>query len=84
MIVSMAASSGDSSPRGIEFLFDKNRLNVAISRAKSLAIVVGNPDLARTACSSVKQMGLVNLFCRAVAQGMPEAARLSEAGGQEA
>jgi uncharacterized protein len=69
VIVSMAASSGDSSPRGIDFLFDKNRLNVAISRAQSLAVLVGNPDLARTACSFVKQMRLVNLFCRAVSQG---------------
>ena len=40
VIFSMCASSGDSSPRGIEFLFSRNRLNVAISRAETLAIVV--------------------------------------------
>ena len=44
VIVSMCANSGDVSPRGIEFLFSTNRLNVELSRAQSLAIVVGCPD----------------------------------------
>jgi uncharacterized protein len=65
----MCASSGDASPRGIEFLFSKNRLNVAISRTQTLAIVVGNPALARTSCSTLEQMQLVNVFCRAVEAG---------------
>jgi len=65
VIYSMSASSGDASPRGIEFLFSKNRLKVAVSRARSLAIVVGNPALARTHCSTLEQMQLVNVFCRA-------------------
>ena len=69
VIYSMCASSGDASPRGIEFLFSKNRLNVAISRAQTLAAVVGNPALARTRCSSLEQMQLVNVFCRAVDAG---------------
>jgi len=66
VIYSMCASSGDASPRGIEFLFSKNRLNVAISRAQTLAIVVGNRSLARTRCTTLGQMQLVNVFCRAV------------------
>lgn len=66
VIVSMAASDGNESPRGIDFLFDRNRLNVALSRAQSLAIVVANPALSNTHCGTVKQMGLVNMFCRAV------------------
>lgn len=69
VIYSMCASSGDASPRGIEFLFSKNRLNVAISRTQTLAIVVGNPALARTSCSTLEQMQLVNVFCRAVEAG---------------
>jgi uncharacterized protein len=64
VIVSMCASSGEASPRGIEFLFSTNRLNVAISRAQTLAIVVGTPRLAQTRVTSIDQMRLVNLFCR--------------------
>ncbi|MBI4470626.1 MAG: TM0106 family RecB-like putative nuclease, partial [Acidobacteria bacterium] len=69
VIVSMCASSGDASPRGVEFLFSRNRLNVAISRAQLLAVVVGSPALARTRCSTVEQVELVNLFCRIVEAG---------------
>ena len=66
VIISMSSSNGNESARGLEFLFSKNRLNVAISRAKCLAIVVGHPGLAQTSCSKVEQMQLVNLFCRVV------------------
>jgi predicted RecB family nuclease len=69
VIVSMCSSTGDASPRGLEFIFSKNRLNVAISRAQTLAIVVGSPALARTHCSRVEQMELVNLFCRIMHEG---------------
>ena len=69
VIYSVCASSGDASSRGIEFLFSKNRLNVAISRAQTLAVVVGNPALARTSCSTLEQIQLVNVFCRAVEAG---------------
>jgi uncharacterized protein len=62
-IVSMCASSGECVPRGIEFLFSVNRLNVALSRAQSLAIVVGSPQLACARVSSVEQIRLVNFFC---------------------
>ena len=66
VIVSLAASDGHRSPRGLDFLLDPNRLNVAISRAQSLAIVVGHPGLARTRCTGVEQLRRVNLFCRIV------------------
>ncbi|MCC7530790.1 MAG: hypothetical protein IT342_19865 [Candidatus Melainabacteria bacterium] len=64
VIVSICSSTGDSSSRGLEFIFSKNRLNVAISRPQVLAIVVGSPALSRTHCNHVEQMELVNLFCR--------------------
>ncbi|MFZ5483844.1 MAG: TM0106 family RecB-like putative nuclease [Pseudomonadota bacterium] len=64
VIVSMATSSEDYLPRDIGFLFSKNRLNVAISRAKCLAIVVASPDLLAVKCHTVEQMALVNLLCR--------------------
>lgn len=63
VILSMCASSGDEVPRGIDFLFSKNRLNVAISRAQCLAIVVGNPELANIPVNNLKQMELVNFYC---------------------
>ncbi len=68
VIVSMCASEGHGSPRGLEFLLNPNRLNVALSRAQSLSIVVGHPGLARTRCLTVEQMKLVNLFCRIARQ----------------
>ena len=69
VILSMSASSGEGLARGIEFLFSKNRLNVAISRAQLLAIVVGSPALATVRCSNVEQMELVNLYCRIIETG---------------
>jgi len=75
VILSMCASAGDQSSRGIEFLFDRQRLNVALSRAQSLAFVVGHPRLARTRCSSVEQMRLVNFFARVVEESLPPPAR---------
>ena len=63
VIVSMATSSGDYMPRHIEFLYSKNRLNVALSRAKCLAILVASPALMSIRCNTVDQMALVNTLC---------------------
>ncbi len=63
VIVSMATSSGDYMPRHIEFLYSKNRLNVALSRAKCLAILVANPALMSIKCNTTEQMALVNTLC---------------------
>jgi predicted RecB family nuclease len=67
VVVSMCASSLDDAPRGAQFILSPNRLNVAISRAQTLAIVVASPRLIVSRCSSVEEMKLVNLFCRLVA-----------------
>lgn len=63
VIVSMTTSSEQDLPRNIEFLYSKNRLNVAISRAKCLAIVVANPALMAIKCQTPEQMALVNTLC---------------------
>ena len=62
----MASSSGEDVPRGLDFLFSRNRLNVAVSRAKCLAYVVASPRLLETSCKTVEQMRLVNALCRFV------------------
>lgn len=63
VIVSMTTSSGDYMPRFVDFLFSKNRLNVAISRARSLAIVVASPNLLSIKCKTPDDMALVNTLC---------------------
>jgi uncharacterized protein len=65
VIYSMATSSANDAPRGLEFLFDLHRLNVATSRAKAVGIIVANPDLVRVFCGTARQMQLVNALCRA-------------------
>jgi predicted RecB family nuclease len=62
----MASSSGEDVPRGLDFLFSRNRLNVAVSRARCLAYVVASPRLLETSCRTVDQMRLVNALCRFV------------------
>lgn len=68
---SMATSSGAELPRDIDFLFSRNRLNVAISRARCLAIVVANPRLLDVHCKTPEQMKLVNGLCRFVEMAQP-------------
>jgi uncharacterized protein len=65
-IYSTATSSPDDAPRDLEFLYSGNRLNVALSRARGLAILVANPDLLIVHARTPEQMRLVNAFCRLV------------------
>jgi uncharacterized protein len=60
---SMATSSGEEIPRNLEFLFSRNRLNVAISRARCLAVLVCNPALLNIRCKNAEQMRLLNALC---------------------
>lgn len=63
VLLSMVTSSGEDLPRQIEFLYSRNRLNVAISRAHCLAVVFANLRLLEISCSTVEQMKLVNTLC---------------------
>ena len=63
-IYSMATSSHEDAPRGMEFLYSAHRFNVAISRAKCLSILVGSPDIFEAECKTPRQMQLANAFCR--------------------
>jgi uncharacterized protein len=66
-IHSLTASDGDSAPRGLDFLLEANRLNVAISRAQCLSVVVGSPALASGLSNSVENVQRLNRLCRLMA-----------------
>ncbi|MEO6600920.1 MAG: TM0106 family RecB-like putative nuclease, partial [Polyangiaceae bacterium] len=63
VIYSMTSSSAEDAPRGLEFLYSMNRLNVATSRAQALVILLANPNLTRVHCTTPRQMQLVNALC---------------------
>lgn len=63
IIFSMASSSAKDAPRGMEFLFSPNRFNVAVSRARAVFIMVGNPVILEPDCNSPHQVKLANAFC---------------------
>jgi predicted RecB family nuclease len=64
VIYSLTTSSHTDAPRGMEFLYSANRLNVATSRAKCICIVVASPRLFEAECRTPRQMQLANAFCR--------------------
>jgi predicted RecB family nuclease len=64
VIFSMSTSTPEDAPRGMEFLYSLNRLNVAVSRARSACILVASPRLFEPECKSPSQMRLANAFCR--------------------
>ena len=64
VIYSMTSSSPQDAPRGMEFLYNRNRFNVATSRARALCILVGNPALFEPECHSPRQMKMANGLCR--------------------
>ena len=66
VIYSLTTSSPEDAPRGMEFLYSLNRLNVATSRARAIVIVVGSPSLLQPECRSPRQMQLANALCRFV------------------
>ena len=66
VVYSMVSSSGEDVPRGLEFLLSRNRLNVAISRARCLAYLVCSPRLLEVNARTIPQMRLANALCRFV------------------
>jgi predicted RecB family nuclease len=72
-IYAMGSSSPEDAPRGMEFLYSLNRLNVATSRARCIAAVVASPALVRVACQTPRQMRLANALCRLVEMSSPPA-----------
>ena len=68
VLYSLTSSSGDDVPRGLEFLLSRNRLNVAVSRARCLAYLACTPRLLEVDCRTIAQMRLANALCRFVEQ----------------
>jgi superfamily I DNA and/or RNA helicase len=64
VIYSMATSSPEDAPRGMDFLYSPHRLNVATSRAKCVAVIAASPLLFTPQCRTPEQMRLANGFCR--------------------
>ena len=64
VIYSLTTSSPEDAPRGMEFLYDLNRFNVATSRARCACIVVGSARLFSPECRTPRQMELANVLCR--------------------
>lgn len=61
---SMTTSTPEDAPRGMEFLYSSNRLNVATSRAQCVTVLVANPGLFEVQCKTPRQIELANAFCR--------------------
>ena len=69
----MTSSSAEDAPRGMDFLYERNRLNVAISRARALAILVASPELLRVHCRTPEQMQKANALCAYLEMARPAA-----------
>ncbi len=64
VVYSMATSTADEAPRGMEFLYSLHRLNVATFRARCVAAIVASLSLLTPDCRTPEQMRLANHFCR--------------------
>ena len=69
VIVSLTTSSPDDLPRHVDFFYSKNRINVAISRARTLALVLANPKLLELDAHSVEHLKLVNTLAWVAEEG---------------
>jgi uncharacterized protein len=64
----MTTSTGEDIHRGADFLFSRNRLNVAVSRAKCLAVLVCTEALLNSRARDVEDMKLISTLCAFVEQ----------------
>jgi uncharacterized protein len=64
VLISMTTSDVESLPRHKDFFFSRNRLNVAISRAENVAIIIFNENLLLASTNSIEEMKLMNNFCK--------------------
>jgi predicted RecB family nuclease len=78
VIYSMASSSAADAPRGVEFLYDLHRLNVAVSRARALTVIVASPDLLDAEVHTPEQLRAVNALCRYVEESTPSGTELAD------
>jgi uncharacterized protein len=62
----MTTSSSDYMPGSAEFLFSRNRLNVAVSRARCLAYLVCTETLLNSRARSIEEMRLISTLCSLV------------------
>ena len=67
----LTCSSAEDAPRGLDFLFDAHRLNVAVSRAQCLAVLVHSPRILDVSCPNLNSMQLLDGLCRFVELGTP-------------
>lgn len=63
-ILSLCSSYGEYGSRGLGFILDRNRINVAVSRAQCMAVIVADPRIASSSAGSIEDMRLINLFCK--------------------
>ena len=64
VICSLATSSPEDAPRHLDFLYSRNRLNVAVSRARCFAVVLASPKLLDVQCKTPELMRALNAFCQ--------------------
>jgi len=71
VLVSYTSSSANDIPRNFEFLYSKNRFNVAVSRAQAITVVIASPELLNVQCKTIEQVRLANMLCRYVEMAKP-------------
>jgi uncharacterized protein len=64
--LALLSSYGQHGCRGLKFILDRSRINVVISRAKCLAVVVGDSRIANSPAGSIGEMMLLNLYCKLI------------------